>query len=126
MSRGVSKPRGVPGKIAQAVAIHEAEPGLSVNAIAERCGISRSSVVKGLAAHAARQAYQRREYDAESEHATGPDKYLTLTRLTEPQIAGLDTWLQQVDPAEPVAVPKLVIDAVQALIEEARDRRAAP
>lgn len=112
MSRGVSKPRGVPGKIAQAVAIHEDEPGLSVNAIAERCGISRSSVVKGLAAHAARQAYQ--------------PVMRTAERLTEPQIDGLETWLQQVDPADPVLMPRLAIDAVQALIEEARDRRAAP
>ena len=64
MSRGDPKPRGVPGKIAKAVAVHEAEPGLPINAIAERCGISRSSVVKGLAAHAARQAGQRREYVA--------------------------------------------------------------
>jgi hypothetical protein len=45
-------------------------------------------------------------------------------RLTGPQISGLETWLQNVDPNEPVMVPSILIDAMQALIEEVRERRS--
>lgn len=45
-------------------------------------------------------------------------------RLTEAQIRGLETWLAHVDPDDPVIMPQLVIDAMQALIEEAREWRA--
>lgn len=44
-------------------------------------------------------------------------------RLTEAQIHGLETWLAHVDPDVPVQMTQLVIDAVQALVEEVRERR---
>lgn len=45
-------------------------------------------------------------------------------RLTDPQITGLETWLEAVDPHEEVMAPQLVLDAIQALIEEVREWRA--
>lgn len=45
-------------------------------------------------------------------------------RLRDTQIAGLETWLQHVDPDDPVIMPHLVIDAMQALLEEVREWRA--
>ncbi len=45
-------------------------------------------------------------------------------RLTALEIDGLETWLAHVDPDDPVQVTQLVIDAIQALVEEVRERRA--
>lgn len=45
-------------------------------------------------------------------------------RLTTTQIGGLETWLEHVDPDDPVIMPQLMIDAVQALVEEVREWRA--
>ncbi len=49
---------------------------------------------------------------------------LSGDRLTSAQIDGLETWLEHVDPDDPVRMPQLVIDAVQALVEEVCERRA--
>jgi len=46
-------------------------------------------------------------------------------RLTEAQIHGLEAWLAHVDPDVPVQMTQLVVDAIQALIEEVREWRAS-
>lgn len=60
----MTKPRNVPEKVANMLALHEREPDIGIPDLAARFGISRSAIVKAIKAHEDRIADQRREYVA--------------------------------------------------------------